>query len=147
MDEHLVIAENPKEKIVRSKGYNYQFNKKTGFFARWGKKKEDDPQIAPTPEILDIEVTTKCTGITTPDGKNHLCKFCYKSNTPDGDNMLFETFKKILDNFKITSKTRVITLENDKKIMLDSDQRILLRSGEIKKVRHLTTDDDIDKII
>jgi len=147
MDNKLVIAETPTEKIVRSKKYNYQFNKETGFFARWGKTKKDDPQMAPTPEILDIEVTTKCTGITTPDGKNHLCKFCYKSNTPDGNNMLFETFKKILDNFKITSKARVITLENNKKIILNRNQQVLLKSGEIKKVKHLTIEDDMDKII
>ena len=143
----MLISETKKLKKVRSKGYNYQFDKETGFFARWGVKKEDDPQMAPTPEILDIEVTTKCTGITTPDGKNHLCKFCYKSNTPDGNNMLFETFKKILDNFKITSKARVITLENNKKIILNRNQQVLLKSGEIKKVKHLTIEDDMDKII
>jgi len=143
----MLISETKKLKKVRSKGYNYEFDKRTGFFARWGVETKDDPQMAPTPEILDIEVTTKCTGITTPDGKNHLCKFCYKSNTPDGKNMLFETFKKILDNFKITSKMRVITLENDKKITLNRNQRVLLKSGEIKKVKHLTTKDDLDKII
>lgn len=43
----MVIFETPKQKIVRSKGYNYEFNKKTGFFARWGKVKEDDPLFSP----------------------------------------------------------------------------------------------------
>lgn len=76
-----------------SKGYNYVFNKETGFFARWGETKKDDPQFSPIgPEILDIEVTTKCTG---PGGK--LCAFCYKANTPNGDNMSLATFKGILN--------------------------------------------------
>lgn len=81
-------------KSLKSLNYNYIFNRKTGFFARWGATPNDDPDVAPFPEILDIEITTKCTG---PGGK--LCKFCYKGNVPQGDNMSFETFKIILDKF------------------------------------------------
>jgi MoaA/NifB/PqqE/SkfB family radical SAM enzyme len=92
------IAENKDIKVIRSKDYNYNFNKKTGYFERWGKTEEDDPQYSPFgPEILDIEVTTKCAG---PGGK--LCSFCYKSNTPNGKNMTFETFKSILDKMPKT---------------------------------------------
>jgi hypothetical protein len=95
----MLISETDKIKRVRSKKYNYEFNKKTGFFARWGKKTKDDPLFSPFgPEIADIEITTSCTGLTY-EGKNHLCKFCYKSNTPNGENMSFETFKKMIDNF------------------------------------------------
>jgi len=63
-----------------------------GFFVRWGKTLEDDPSVAPFPEILDIEVTTIC---------NNGCKFCYKSNTKNGKNMNLETFKQIIDKFPI----------------------------------------------
>lgn len=81
-------------KTVKTPEYNYVFNEKTGFFARWGKTQDDDPDMSPLgPEIADIEVTTKCFG---PGGV--LCKFCYKSNIPSGENMSFETFKKVFHN-------------------------------------------------
>jgi hypothetical protein len=86
------LIENAKVKMIRSEDYNYNFDKKTGYFARWGKTLDDDPQFSSIgPEILDIEITTQCKG---PGGK--LCGFCYKGNTPHGKNMSFETFKTIL---------------------------------------------------
>lgn len=85
-------------KVCVSDNYNYLFNKNTGLFIRYGKDKNDDPQYAPAPEILDIEVTTICNGIGT---NNKVCKFCYKSNGPKGENMSFDTFKAILDKFPI----------------------------------------------
>ena len=82
---------------MRSAWYNWIFNLKTGFFARWGCNKEDDPTYSPFgPEILDIEVSTIC------NGPGHPCKFCYKSNTSQGENMSFETFRQIFD--RITNK-------------------------------------------
>jgi hypothetical protein len=67
-------------KVVKSPGYNYLFNVKNGFFARWGKTIEDDPDFSPLgPEILDFEISTICNGG---------CSFCSPSgilvNTPDG---------------------------------------------------------------
>jgi MoaA/NifB/PqqE/SkfB family radical SAM enzyme len=90
------VIETPVSKHLRSEEYNFDFDKKSGFFARWGKDKDDDPQVG-LPEIADIEITTKCSG---PAGK--LCKFCYKANTPKGDNMTIETFEKILDKLPKT---------------------------------------------
>ena len=86
-----MIAENDRVKICRFTNYNYNFDKQTGFFARWGKTKEEDPKYSPVgPEILDLEISEICHGINgTP------CKFCYKSNTGTGKNMSFETFKTI----------------------------------------------------
>lgn len=96
---HYDITDNEHVKTVTSSNYNYIFNKKNGFFARWGATKEDDPEWAAIgPEILDIEITTKCAGIPNKQGKMQVCDFCYKSNTPEGKNMSFETFAKILDN-------------------------------------------------
>ena len=54
-------------KRVRSKVYNYNFNKTSGRFARWGITQEDDPDFAPAPEILDIEV--QITGAWFPFGE------------------------------------------------------------------------------
>jgi hypothetical protein len=106
----LKIFENDETKIVKSEDYNYIFFKKDGtlsgkkvqggFFARWGKNKDDDPQFCTGgPELLDLEVSTICSGIpqSPSDKTDSVCKFCYKSNTPNGKNMSFETFKKIID--------------------------------------------------
>lgn len=93
----LKIIDTPEYKIARSKNYNFTFNKKTGFFARWGKTLKDDPESAPSPEILDIEISTICHGITgTP------CPWCYKSNTAVGTYMKLDTFKQILAKFPKT---------------------------------------------
>lgn len=93
----LQIAESKKAKVCKSSDYNFVFSKSTGFFVRWGKSKEDDPKWAPGPEIADIEITTQCTGVN-----GNVCGFCYKSNTPNGKNMSFETFKKIFHKFPKT---------------------------------------------
>ena len=87
-----VLLENKDKKILKSKNYNFVFDKKTGFFARWGKTQDDDPQYSPVgPEIADIEISTICKGV---EGVG-VCKFCYKGNTPRGENMNLETFKKL----------------------------------------------------
>jgi radical SAM protein with 4Fe4S-binding SPASM domain len=95
------VFENKEHKMVRSNHYNYNFNKINGHFERWGRSFEDDPAFAPSPEILDIEVTTICKG---PNGK--LCPFCYKSNNPSGHNMSFDIFKNIFDKI---SKNKILT--------------------------------------
>ena len=104
--------ESPKEKVivinrrddpikkVISKNYNYSFNKENGFFCRWGKSKDskDDPIMAPAPEILDYEISTKC---------DFGCAFCYKSNLKAGKTVDIETFKDNLD--KIVSINPILT--------------------------------------
>jgi len=73
-----------------------------GMFNRWGKTIEtaDDPIMSPFgPEILDIEITSICRGV---DGK--LCPYCYKSNTPNGKNMSFETFKTVIEKINYNSQ-------------------------------------------
>lgn len=78
-------------KVARSPEYNYVFNRTNGFFARWGKTKDDDPDFSPYgPEILDMEISTVCT---------QGCSFCYKSNTGKGNNMSLDTFKDIFHKF------------------------------------------------
>ena len=92
------LIDNSEVKVIQSEGFNHLFNKKTGFAATWGKTKEENPDYSPFgPLILDIEVTTVCRGIPDKNGVKSVCKFCYKSNTPNGKNMSFETFKTILD--------------------------------------------------
>lgn len=92
------ILVNPNEKILTSPNYNYYFNKNSGFFARWGKNKDDDPDYSPYgPEIADIEISTICHGVN-----NAPCHFCYKSNVGFGHNMSLETFKEIFHKFPKT---------------------------------------------
>ena len=89
-------------KRVRSKDYNYQFNTKTGHFARWGKTQEDDPKVGHL-EIFDLEVSDICNGIPAKGSDVATpCSFCYKSNTKSGTNMSFDTFKTIFDKLPRT---------------------------------------------
>ena len=84
------LIENKKLKQLKSKDYNFIFDKTDGYFIRCGANAHDDSNLEKSmPEIADIEITTICTGVGTP------CKFCYKGNTAKGENMSFETFKKV----------------------------------------------------
>lgn len=81
------IAENPQLKVLASPDYNYYFNKKTGFFARWGATEEEDPEWSKNGcEIADIELSTIC---------HQSCSFCYKANKASGTNMSLATFKQV----------------------------------------------------
>jgi hypothetical protein len=77
-------------RICKSTDYNWIFNKNNGHFIRWGKTLHEDPIKAPSPEILDIEISTTC---------YQGCEFCYKSNTSNGKNMSLEKFKRMLNKF------------------------------------------------
>lgn len=88
----IKIYENADKKLLRSETYNFNFDKKTGFFARWGKTKDEDPQFG-MPEIADIEITTICGGPT----KIAPCPFCYKKSTLTGTNMSIDTFTKVIE--------------------------------------------------
>ena len=45
MGSNANIIETDRFKIIRSLKYNSFMDKKTGYFARWGKTKEDDPTL------------------------------------------------------------------------------------------------------
>ena len=93
--EVATIKEDDKVKLLRSRVYNYNFNKLDGKFARYGCTVMDDPEWSSFgPEIADIEISTIC---------HQGCEFCYKSNTPIGKNMSIDVFKKVLN--KLIDKT------------------------------------------
>lgn len=76
-------------KTVSEPGYNYVYDPKNGYFARWGDKFADDPDFSPLgPEIADIEIATTC---------SRGCSFCYKSNTSKGEYMTLETFIQLFE--------------------------------------------------
>lgn len=88
-----IIFKSDKYTKLVSENYNFIFDRKTGFFARFGKTKEEDGDLnVSLPEIADIEISTICHGID-----NIPCAFCYKSNTGRGQNMTLETFKKVFE--------------------------------------------------
>ena len=98
----LLVKTKDNQKHFRSKEYNFDFNMKTGFFARWGKKVEDDPVYSPFgPELFDIEIASGyCNGG---------CPWCYKGNTPTQDRqyMSFETYRCLFDKIKIPTLTQI----------------------------------------
>jgi hypothetical protein len=152
----LVETENTKH--VRSDAYNYDFNKKSGFFARWGKTKQDDPQMG-LPEIADIEITTKCTG---PAGK--LCKFCAPAGTKVttmigdvdidtlkcGDAVLSWDGNAIVQNeivetyeHNYSGELIKIELEDGSTIELTPDHEVFLMDGNTKNAGDLCEGDDV----
>lgn len=82
------VWENSRYKQFKSPKANYIFDKTKGRMVSWGEKAKDDPQEFPSPNILDVEVSTIC---------NHGCSFCYKSNIQNGYNMSYEEFTKMID--------------------------------------------------
>jgi MoaA/NifB/PqqE/SkfB family radical SAM enzyme len=93
----MKIVEKENRKALFSAEYNFVFNKDNGFFARWGKTTDDDPQFSPFgPEILDLEISSgKCNG---------RCKFCYKNNGEDINthHLTLEEFKTIFHKMPAT---------------------------------------------
>jgi len=117
-DELKVYLEGDWKKL-RSKNCNYDFNLKNGEHLVWGKseKTEDDPQMSPWgPFIADIEITTKCNGI---NGK--LCQYCYKANTPKGDNMSLSTFINVIKQVNYNQQLTQVAYGLDSQALANPD--------------------------
>jgi len=95
-DPYTVVETNTAKTIMSPCDYHYIFDKKTGFFARWGKTPKDDPEFSPIgPEILDLEISV--------NGCPNACKFCYKSNQDvPATNMTLGQFKTLMDKMPMT---------------------------------------------
>lgn len=134
----FLVRESQHAKWVRSKNYNFDFDRSTGFFARWGTCPEDDPSFSPIgPEILDLEISVN----GCPSG----CKFCYKGNTAaPATNMSFETFKEIIHKFPHRQDWVIILmLENGAELSLGLRDTVLLVSGKTKLASELVESDEI----
>jgi len=136
-------------KKFRSLNYNFNFNKETGFFMRWGKDLKDDPSFCIFgPEILDIELTTICDGI----GNYGPCSFCYKSNTLKGDYMSFETYKEMFELLRGIPVLTQIAFGIDAKCVSNPDLfRIMEYTRENGIIPNVTvadiSDDVADKLV
>ena len=100
----LRLVETDKAKAVFSEDFNSIFDKATGETAYWGSTLEENPDCAPFPMILDMEITTSCRGIGTKYGRrkdstleSNVCPFCYKANGPSGRHMSLETAQAIFE--------------------------------------------------
>lgn len=86
-----IIRDTKTRKLIASPDYNLFFDKETGFTARWGRTKDDDPQYSPFgPEILDLEISSAAENDTSANDPlhivtNHGClglgcqNLCYKA--------------------------------------------------------------------
>ena len=99
----MKLVDTEKAKAVFSDEFNSIFDKRSGETAYWGASKDHDPECAPFPMILDMEITTSCRGIGTKYGRkkestleSNVCPFCYKANQPQGRWMSFDMAKNIL---------------------------------------------------
>jgi len=137
-NDKALLVDKKKTKIIRAKDgcFNHFFDKETGLSMTWGKNKEDDPTYSPYgPLIADIEITDICFG---PGGK--VCDFCYKSNTPKGTYMTFETFKRLFE--KLGTLTN-IEIETEVGIIYFKPYDDVKTKNGMKKAKDLTIDDEL----
>jgi len=150
----LLFTETPTTKHVRSENYSFDFSKESGFFARWGKTKEniDDPKFAPSLELADIEITTICQGVTNHGKGPSPCRFCYKSNTPKGINMSLDTFKQLFDKIAKSRLLCQIALGADSNATSNPDLFSMMEYSRLNGViPNITvaeiTDETADKLV
>ena len=136
-------------KKFKSNDFNYVFNRNTGFTATWGDTKEHNPEVAPFPMIMDMEITTICHGINTKYGRNkesklesNPCGFCYKSNTYNGKYMPFETAKTIID--KLPKELTQIAFGTDASLIGNPDWYEIFKYAREKDFIPNVTVADID---
>lgn len=136
-ENNIMIIDNEEVKRMVSKKANYKFDKKTGRMLTWGETLADNVDKFPSPTILDFEVTTKCDGIG-----GVLCPFCYKANNPNGENLDFETFKKIFD--KLPKSITQIAFGADSKCKSNPDLWKMMEYSRAKGVIPNITAAEID---
>ena len=148
--QKFTLIDTPLFKCVRSKEYNYDFDKKTGYFARWGKTMQDDPQFSPAGfEIWDCEATTICSGMTSkvPQGHYSPCKFCYKANNLKGKNLSFTDFKTMIDKLSNRVLTQ-IAFGADSKAESNPDLfKMMQYCREVGVIPNITVSDVSDETI
>ena len=69
--------------------YHFLADADCGVTFRWGKTLDDNPSLAPVPELADISISNKC---------SKGCSFCYRDSTPNGKVMSLEEYCHVLDS-------------------------------------------------
>ena len=70
-------------------GYNFVGVQETGVTFRWGSSFNEDPKMAPWPELADISISNYCT---------NGCSYCYRDSGKDGKFMSIDDYKLVLKN-------------------------------------------------
>jgi hypothetical protein len=128
----IQLKDSPNGRIVTSETYNYIFNKKSGFFARWGRTQEDDPQYSPIgPEIDNCpDCCTFCspagTSVQTPNGNKEIQDLrCGDSVCGFDINRGEIVTQNISDIYQRDYKGELISVE------LESNEILLLTPGHL----------------
>jgi len=153
------IVSGDKFKILSSPDYNYIFDKTNGTFMRWGPTISDDPAYAPSPEILDIEVSTICmegcqfcflpeTKIQTSTGKKAIQdikmndiipSIHFQNQTPFcRKNKVAQLFRR-----KYTGDIIQIELENDRTIKTTPNHEFYTKNRGLVMAKDLTEEDNL----
>lgn len=82
-----------KTKVITSENYNYIFDPTDGYTVRFGKDENEDPFMAPFPELADISINNVC---------DRGCDFCYKSSNMTGKTMSVEDYRKVMESLPFT---------------------------------------------
>jgi radical SAM protein with 4Fe4S-binding SPASM domain len=72
-----------------SDSYNFIGDTETGVTMRWGASLDQDPVLAPWPELADISISNHCS-------KN--CNFCYRDSNPDNSFISIADYESTLDS-------------------------------------------------
>ena len=83
----ITILDRPTYKSCQSPNYNFFFRKNDGLFLEWGVTKEDNPDYAPAPNIVDFEISkvvdenydVNALRYNVINQACNGCKFCYKN--------------------------------------------------------------------
>jgi radical SAM protein with 4Fe4S-binding SPASM domain len=72
-----------------SSDYNFVGDTETGVTMRWGATVDENPVLAPWPELADISISNHCS--------KH-CDFCYRDSKPDNSFMSVADYESVLDS-------------------------------------------------
>lgn len=70
-----------------SKDYNFVADPKTGTTFRWGRTLNDNPFMAPIPELVDISISNHC---------SKGCSYCYRDSTSNNYFMSLEDYELVI---------------------------------------------------
>lgn len=115
-----------------SPGYNFVGDRRTGMTFRWGSKPEENPNVAPWPEMADISVTNRC-----EEG----CAYCYRDSRPDGRDLRLEEYALLLRQLRSRTFGNVfqVALGGGEPLLHPDFIRILEMTREAGVVPNYTT--------
>lgn len=103
------VTQTDSIKRIDGPDYHLKMDLRSGYTERWGATKDEDPVVAPFPEIMDCEIATKCKGVPDIEGNFSSCHFCYKANTKIGEETTVETVDRILQAVSFETKDGLVS--------------------------------------